>query len=172
MKHTLVLEYNNITQLEEAFALHGKELACLVIEPIAGNMNFVRASQAFASRCRELCTQYGAMLVFDEVMSGFRVALGSAQAPKEKAAKAATASFKQYREKDGKFYFKLADAQGQVLLQSTGFDAPRDAGQAIARLQQAPAEALAELAARLEPLAADAQGRVVAALAAPAEADQ
>ena len=80
MKHTLVLEYNNITQLEEAFALHGKELACLVIEPIAGNMNFVRASQAFASRCRELCTQYGAMLVFDEVMSGFRVALGSAQA--------------------------------------------------------------------------------------------
>ncbi len=80
VKHTLVLEYNNITQLEEAFALHGKELACLVIEPIAGNMNFVRASQAFASRCRELCTQYGAMLVFDEVMSGFRVALGSAQA--------------------------------------------------------------------------------------------
>ena len=59
-----------------------------------------------------------------------------------------------------------------MLLQSTGFDAPRDAGQAIARLQQAPAEALAELAARLEPLAADAQGRVVAALAAPAEADQ
>ena len=80
VKHTLVLEYNNITQLEEAFALHGKELACLVIEPIAGNMNFVRASQAFANRCRELCTQYGAMLVFDEVMSGFRVALGSAQA--------------------------------------------------------------------------------------------
>jgi len=80
VKHTFVLEYNNITQLEEAFALHGKELACLVIEPIAGNMNFVRASQAFANRCRELCTQYGAMLVFDEVMSGFRVALGSAQA--------------------------------------------------------------------------------------------
>ncbi len=80
VKHTLVLEYNNISQLEEAFALHGKELACLVIEPIAGNMNFVRASQAFANRCRELCTQYGAMLVFDEVMSGFRVALGSAQA--------------------------------------------------------------------------------------------
>lgn len=80
VKHTLVLEYNNITQLEEAFALHGKDLACLVIEPIAGNMNFVRASQAFANRCRELCTQYGAMLVFDEVMSGFRVALGSAQA--------------------------------------------------------------------------------------------
>ncbi len=80
VKHTLVLEYNNITQLEHAFALHGKELACLVIEPIAGNMNFVRANQAFSNRCRELCTQYGTMLVFDEVMSGFRVALGSAQA--------------------------------------------------------------------------------------------
>ncbi len=79
VQHTLVLEYNNVQQLEEAFALHGKELACLMIEPIAGNMNFVRASVPFMRRCRELCTQYGALLVFDEVMSGFRVALGSAQ---------------------------------------------------------------------------------------------
>ena len=79
VQHTLVLEYNNITQLEEAFALHGKELACLMIEPIAGNMNFVRASVAFMQRCRELCSQYGALLVLDEVMTGFRVALGSAQ---------------------------------------------------------------------------------------------
>jgi glutamate-1-semialdehyde 2,1-aminomutase len=79
VQHTLVLEYNNIQQLEEAFALHGKELACLMIEPIAGNMNFVRASVPFMQRCRELCTQYGALLVFDEVMTGFRVALGSAQ---------------------------------------------------------------------------------------------
>ena len=79
VQHTLVLEYNNIPQLEEAFALHGKELACLMIEPIAGNMNFVRASVPFMTRCRELCTQYGALLVFDEVMTGFRVALGSAQ---------------------------------------------------------------------------------------------
>lgn len=78
-KHTIVLEYNNIPQLEEAFSLHGKELACLMIEPIAGNMNFVRASAPFAKRCRELCTQYGALLIFDEVMSGFRVALGGAQ---------------------------------------------------------------------------------------------
>ncbi|MFX7895052.1 aspartate aminotransferase family protein, partial [Acinetobacter baumannii] len=44
VQHTLVLEYNNVAQLEEAFALHGKELACVMIEPIAGNMNFVRAS--------------------------------------------------------------------------------------------------------------------------------
>ena len=79
VQHTLVLEYNNIQQLEEAFALHGKELACLMIEPIAGNMNFVRASVPFMQRCRELCTQHGALLVFDEVMTGFRVALGSAQ---------------------------------------------------------------------------------------------
>lgn len=79
VQHTHVLEYNNIAQLEEAFALHGKELACLMIEPIAGNMNFVRASVPFMKRCRELCTQYGALLVFDEVMTGCRVALGSAQ---------------------------------------------------------------------------------------------
>jgi len=79
VQHTLVLEYNDIAQLEEAFALHGQDLACLMIEPIAGNMNFVRASVPFMQRCRELCTQYGALLVFDEVMTGFRVALGSAQ---------------------------------------------------------------------------------------------
>ena len=102
---------------------------------------------------------------------GLRPLGATQQAKAAKATKAATASFKQYREKDGKFYFKLADAQGQVLLQSTGFAAPRDAGQAIARLQQAPAEALAELAAQLEPLTADAQGQVAAALTALAQAE-
>lgn len=79
VQHTLVLEYNNISQLEEAFALHGSDIACLMIEAIAGNMNFVRATPAFARRCRELCTQHGALLAFDEVMTGFRVALGGAQ---------------------------------------------------------------------------------------------
>ena len=79
VQHTLVLEFNNIPQLEESFALHGKELACLMIEPIAGNMNFVRASVPFMKRCRELCSAHGALLVFDEVMTGCRVALGSAQ---------------------------------------------------------------------------------------------
>ena len=79
VQHTLVLEYNNVAQLEEAFSLHGASLACVMIEPIAGNMNFVRASVPFMRRLRELCTQHGALLVFDEVMSGFRVALGSAQ---------------------------------------------------------------------------------------------
>ena len=79
VQHTLVLEYNHIAQLEEAFALHGSSTACLMIEPIAGNMNFVRASVPFMKRCRELCTQHGVLLVFDEVMTGFRVALGGAQ---------------------------------------------------------------------------------------------
>jgi glutamate-1-semialdehyde 2,1-aminomutase len=79
VQHTLVLEYNNVRQLEEAFALHGKDLACVIIEPIAGNMNFVRASVPFMQRCRELCMRHGALLVFDEVMTGFRVALGGAQ---------------------------------------------------------------------------------------------
>jgi glutamate-1-semialdehyde 2,1-aminomutase len=80
VQHTLVLEYNNIAQLEEAFATHGGDLACVIIEAVAGNMNFVRASLPFMQRCRELCTQHGTLLVFDEVMTGFRVALGGAQA--------------------------------------------------------------------------------------------
>ncbi|HPK30834.1 glutamate-1-semialdehyde 2,1-aminomutase [Ottowia sp.] len=79
VQHTLVLEYNNVAQLEEAFALHGPEIAGLIIEPIAGNMNFVRATVEFTRRCRELCTQHGALLIYDEVMTGCRVALGSAQ---------------------------------------------------------------------------------------------
>ena len=79
VQHTLVLEYNNLAQLEEAFALHGAELAGLIIEPIAGNMNFVRASVDFTRRCRDLCMQHGALLIYDEVMTGCRVALGGAQ---------------------------------------------------------------------------------------------
>jgi glutamate-1-semialdehyde 2,1-aminomutase len=79
VKHTLVLEYNNLQQIEEAFATQGRDIACVMIEPIAGNMNFVRASVPFMTRLRELCTQHGALLVFDEVMTGFRVALGGAQ---------------------------------------------------------------------------------------------
>jgi len=85
VQHTLVLEYNNVAQLEEAFALHGREVACIMIEPIAGNMNFVRASVPFMRRCRELCTEHGALFVFDEVMTGFRVALGGAQSVYAKA---------------------------------------------------------------------------------------
>ena len=79
VQHTVVLEYNNLAQLEAAFSLHGAEMACVMVEPICGNMNFVRASVPFMTRLRELCTQHGALLVFDEVMTGFRVALGGAQ---------------------------------------------------------------------------------------------
>jgi glutamate-1-semialdehyde 2,1-aminomutase len=79
VQHTLVLEYNNVEQIEAAFAQHGTDVACVIIEPIAGNMNFVRASVPFVTRIRELCTQHGALFVFDEVMTGFRVGLGSAQ---------------------------------------------------------------------------------------------
>jgi glutamate-1-semialdehyde 2,1-aminomutase len=85
VQHTLVLEYNNLAQLDEAFAQHGKQIACVVLEPIAGNMNFVRASVPFVARLRELCTQHGALLIFDEVMTGFRVALGGAQSLYAKA---------------------------------------------------------------------------------------
>jgi glutamate-1-semialdehyde 2,1-aminomutase len=79
VRDTLVIEYNNLQQLDETFAAAGAQIACAIIEPIAGNMNFVRADSAFIARLRELCTQHGALLVFDEVMTGFRVALGGAQ---------------------------------------------------------------------------------------------
>ncbi|NCT85562.1 MAG: glutamate-1-semialdehyde 2,1-aminomutase [Comamonadaceae bacterium] len=77
---TVVLEYNNVEQLEAAFAQYGAELAAVIVEPIAGNMNFVRASLPFMTAMRRLCTQHGALLILDEVMTGFRVGLGSAQA--------------------------------------------------------------------------------------------
>jgi len=85
VQHTIVLEYNNLAQLETAFAEHGRDLACVMIEPIAGNMNFVRTQVAYMKRLRELCTQSGVLLVFDEVMTGFRVALGGAQSLYAKA---------------------------------------------------------------------------------------
>ena len=78
-KHTLVLEFNNIAQIEELFARQGHEIACVMVEPIAGNMNFIRGTSAWHQRLRELCTEHGALLVWDEVMTGFRVALGGAQ---------------------------------------------------------------------------------------------
>src|SRR5438874_4049250 len=79
-KHTLVLDYNNVAQLEEAFASMGDSIACVIVEAVAGNMNLVRGTPEFLQRMRELCTEHGAVLIFDEVMSGFRVGLGGAQA--------------------------------------------------------------------------------------------
>jgi glutamate-1-semialdehyde 2,1-aminomutase len=78
-QHTLVLDYNNPQQLREAFAQHGDKIAAVIIEPLAGNMNLVIPSSEFITTLRELCTQHGAVLIFDEVMTGFRVGPGSAQ---------------------------------------------------------------------------------------------
>jgi glutamate-1-semialdehyde 2,1-aminomutase len=79
-KHTTVLEYNNVEQLNEAFEAFGNEIASVIVEPIAGNMNLVRATPEFLEAMRDRCSEYGAVLIFDEVMCGFRVALGGAQA--------------------------------------------------------------------------------------------
>jgi glutamate-1-semialdehyde 2,1-aminomutase len=78
--HTLTLEYNNTQQLKELFAKAGDEIACVIIEPVVGNMNLVVPHMEFLQALRELCTQHGAVLIFDEVMTGFRVHLGGAQA--------------------------------------------------------------------------------------------
>ncbi len=79
-QHTLVLDYNDAQQLRDAFKHHADDIACVIVEPIAGNMNLVRATSEFLGAMRELCTRHGALLIFDEVMSGFRVAPGGAQA--------------------------------------------------------------------------------------------
>ncbi len=79
-QHTLVLDFNDCEQLETAFAEHGDAIACVMVEPIAGNMNLVRSTPEFVACMQSLCRRHGALLVFDEVMSGFRVALGGAQA--------------------------------------------------------------------------------------------
>ena len=72
-KHTVVLDYNDPAQLEETFKARGNEIACVIIEPIAGNMNLVKPSAEFMHLLRRLCTEHGAVLIFDEVMTGFRV---------------------------------------------------------------------------------------------------
>jgi glutamate-1-semialdehyde 2,1-aminomutase len=78
-KHTLVLDYNDPQQLEEAFRTMGDQIACVIVEPVAGNMNLVRATPEFLQTMRRVCSAHGAVLIFDEVMSGFRVGLGCAQ---------------------------------------------------------------------------------------------
>ncbi|MEK0429761.1 MAG: glutamate-semialdehyde--aminomutase [Pseudomonadota bacterium] len=79
-KHTMVLDYNNSEQLEQAFKNLGDKIAAVIVEPVAGNMNLLPATKEFLQTMRSLCSQHGALLLFDEVMSGFRVALGGAQA--------------------------------------------------------------------------------------------
>ena len=78
IKHTLLTEYNNIAQLEKCFS-ESNDIACIIIEPIAGNMGLVPATPEFLAKCRELCDANGALFIFDEVMSGFRASLKGAQ---------------------------------------------------------------------------------------------
>ncbi|WP_416243550.1 glutamate-1-semialdehyde 2,1-aminomutase [Azospira sp. APE16] len=78
-KHTLVLEYNNAEQLAEAFAKQGSEIAAVIVEPVAGNMNLIAPKPEFMQAMRELCSKHGAVLIFDEVMTGFRVGPQCAQ---------------------------------------------------------------------------------------------
>jgi glutamate-1-semialdehyde 2,1-aminomutase len=71
--HTIVLDYNDIAAVKTAFAEHGKEIACIIVEPIAGNMNLIKPIPGFLETLRSECTAHGALLIFDEVMTGFRV---------------------------------------------------------------------------------------------------
>ncbi len=77
---TLTVSFNDIDQARGAFAEHGQEIACVIVEPVAGNMNCVPPAPGFLEGLRALCDQYRSVLIFDEVMTGFRVALGGAQA--------------------------------------------------------------------------------------------
>ena len=79
VKHTLVLPYNDVTAIEEVFAKQGDQIAAVIIEPIAGNMNLIQPSKEFLSTIRSLTSKHGSVLIYDEVMTGFRVALGGAQ---------------------------------------------------------------------------------------------
>jgi glutamate-1-semialdehyde 2,1-aminomutase len=78
-KHTLTLDYNNPDQVREVFAEKGNEIACIIVEPVAGNMNCIPPVPGFLETLREVCDEYGTVLIFDEVMTGFRTALGGAQ---------------------------------------------------------------------------------------------
>jgi glutamate-1-semialdehyde 2,1-aminomutase len=79
-KYTLTAEFNNLEQVKQIFAEQGADLACIIVEPVAGNMNCIPPAPGFLEGLRALCDEYGAVLIFDEVMTGFRVALGGAQA--------------------------------------------------------------------------------------------
>jgi glutamate-1-semialdehyde 2,1-aminomutase len=78
-RHTLVLDYNDIDQVNELFAEKGGEIACVIVEAVAGNMNLIKPKAGFLQALRENCTKYGAVLIFDEVMTGFRVGPGCVQ---------------------------------------------------------------------------------------------
>ena len=78
-EHTLTLDYNNLSQVQQLFSELGDEIACIIVEPVAGNMNCIPPVDGFLAGLREVCDQHGALLIFDEVMTGFRVGLTGAQ---------------------------------------------------------------------------------------------
>lgn len=78
-KHTLTVSFNNLEEVKEVFASLGDEIACIIVEPVAGNMNCIPPVEGFLQGLRDICDQYASVLIFDEVMTGFRVALGGAQ---------------------------------------------------------------------------------------------
>ncbi len=79
IKLTMSIPYNDLEALGTAFAEHGKEIACVILEPVVGNAGLILPEEGFLEKIRELCTTHGALLIFDEVMTGFRVAIGGAQ---------------------------------------------------------------------------------------------
>jgi glutamate-1-semialdehyde 2,1-aminomutase len=79
VQHTLVCDYNDLASVKRVFKQHPEDIACIIIEPVAGNMNCVPAKKEFLQGLRDLCDQHGTLLIIDEVMTGFRVALGGAQ---------------------------------------------------------------------------------------------
>lgn len=79
-QYTLTLNFNDSAQVRELFAVRGHEIACIIVEPVCGNMNCIPPASGFLACLREVCDEYGAVLIFDEVMTGFRVARGGAQA--------------------------------------------------------------------------------------------
>jgi glutamate-1-semialdehyde 2,1-aminomutase len=79
-EHTITLTYNDLDNVREAFAEAGNQIACIIVEPVAGNMNCIPPKDGFLQGLREICDEHGTVLIFDEVMTGFRVALGGAQA--------------------------------------------------------------------------------------------
>lgn len=79
-KHTLTVSYNNLAEVKEIFTKYPDQIACIIVEPVAGNMNCIPPVQGFLEGLRDVCDEYNSVLIFDEVMTGFRVALGGAQA--------------------------------------------------------------------------------------------
>ncbi|MCJ8337808.1 MAG: glutamate-1-semialdehyde 2,1-aminomutase [Pseudomonadales bacterium] len=78
-EHTITLDFNDLDGVQRAFAQIGEQIACIIVEPVAGNMNCILPVEGFLQGLRDVCDQYGTVLIFDEVMTGFRVALGGAQ---------------------------------------------------------------------------------------------